>query len=280
MVASDSKAPDVDRTNSSYLSYAELYRLVNSIPVHHTFLVLDVCHGGTFGEAVTMRGEVRRSDYDELTGPERISRILERTTRKFLTSGGNEYVPDGSGAHSPFAAKFIEALRTPGDDRLITASEIYQVVRYVRPNSPVFGDFGKYEPVSDFIFVAKPQTEQPTAAVAKPDAVELQSATRLFVPANEWGAAELKVPREGTYRVVLIKAGYEETKFEIQIRRNAGVRIVAFMKPIGFVHPDNIDFRPEITSDGQASTIGIKVHEATTLGTPVGFVEVRATLLR
>lgn len=153
IVARDSRAAEIDVTNDSYVSFAELYRLINAIRSKHIFLVLDVCNGGTFPEAVMARGGQQRADYDELTVDERISRVLQRTTRKFLTSGGNEYVPDGSGAHSPFAAKFLEALRRPSRDGTITASEIYTVVRHVKPNEPRFGDFGSFEPVSDFIFL-------------------------------------------------------------------------------------------------------------------------------
>ncbi len=155
IVASDSKAPDLDRPNQSFFPFATLYRYVDRIRAKHIFLVLDVCHGGTFADAMAMRGDPPRSDYDLASPAERVSRILQRTTRKFLTSGGNEYVPDGSGAHSPFAAKFIEALRRRGPDGIVTATDIYQVVRNVRPNMPILGDFGQYEPVSDFAFVAK-----------------------------------------------------------------------------------------------------------------------------
>jgi hypothetical protein len=154
IVASDSKGPDDDPTDQSYLSFETLYRYVDRIRAKHIFLVLDVCHGGTFAEAMAMRGDPARSDYDAATPTERVSRILRRTTRKYLTSGGNEYVPDGSGAHSPFAAKFLEALRRRTSEGILTATDVYQVVRQVRPNEPVFGDFGKYEPVSDFVFVA------------------------------------------------------------------------------------------------------------------------------
>jgi Skp family chaperone for outer membrane proteins len=181
IVASDSRDPRVDRANQSYFSFETLYRYVDRIRAKHIFLVLDVCHGGTFADAMAMRGDPARSDYEVAALPERISRILARTTRKYLTSGGNEYVPDGAGAHSPFAAKFLEALRRRNNDGMITATDVYQVVRNVRPNEPVFGDFGRYEPVSDFVFVATratPATGSMPAPVSPVDSTPAPAGSR------------------------------------------------------------------------------------------------------
>ena len=171
IVASDSRDAAADRANQSYFSFETLYRYVDRIRAKHIFLVLDVCHGGTFADAMAMRGAPVKSDYDVAAPPERISRILARTTRKYLTSGGNEYVPDGTGAHSPFAARFLEALRRRNADGIVTATDVYQVVRNVRPNEPVFGDFGRYEPVSDFVFVVSPATPVAAATNAPAGAI-------------------------------------------------------------------------------------------------------------
>ncbi len=85
---------------------------------------------------------------------EYIKRKLRYKTRKFVTSGGKEYVPDGRpGMHSPFARKLIEALRGEGgSDRVLTIQEIYGYVDKLSPE-PRAGDFGSNAPGSEFVFV-------------------------------------------------------------------------------------------------------------------------------
>lgn len=61
-----------------------------------------------------------------------------------------------AGRHSPFAAKFIEALRTNGgSDRILEISEILSVLEKISYNEPRSGDFSDGEKSADFVFVAK-----------------------------------------------------------------------------------------------------------------------------
>ena len=85
-----------------------------------------------------------------------IQRKLRFKTRKYLTSGGKEYVPDGRpGRHSPFAAKILEALRNYGGrDKIITLPELMGYLDKINPE-PRTGGFGDNEPGSDFVFVVK-----------------------------------------------------------------------------------------------------------------------------
>ena len=77
-------------------------------------------------------------------------------TRKYLTSGGKEYVSDGTaGNHSPFARRFIEALQSHGDsDGILTLSELNTYVERLK-TAPQFGSFGADKIGSEFIFVVK-----------------------------------------------------------------------------------------------------------------------------
>ena len=77
-------------------------------------------------------------------------------TRRYLTSGGKEYVPDGTpGHHSPFARKFLEALRSyGGQDHIITLAEMVLFFERLAPE-PRYGEFGSNEPGSDFLFIAR-----------------------------------------------------------------------------------------------------------------------------
>jgi len=143
-----------DANKRSYISHSNLRTIINNIPCKHIFLVMDVCFGGTFDPLVASRGTEK--DESVLEREKFIKRKLKNKTRLFLTSGGKVYVPDGkAGRHSPFARKFIEALRTyGGEDKVLTFMEVVSTVEKVTPE-PIHGEFGTNEPGSDFLFIAK-----------------------------------------------------------------------------------------------------------------------------
>jgi hypothetical protein len=144
-----------DEGKTSYLSHNRLRSIINNIPSEHIFLVMDVCFGGTFDEALA---STRGGDevYKEQNTNEFIARKLTLKTRRYLTSGGKTYVSDGiAGKHSPFAKSFIDALQTQGgSDGILTISEVYGQVEKLK-NPPRLGDFGGNLPGSDFLFVKK-----------------------------------------------------------------------------------------------------------------------------
>ena len=96
------------------------------------------------------------AEYAELSKPEFIKKKLKFKTRRYLTSGGKEYVPDGRpGHHSPFTRKLLEALRSyGGKDKILTVNELIFYIEKVDPQ-PRYGEFGDNDPGSDFIFIAK-----------------------------------------------------------------------------------------------------------------------------
>jgi uncharacterized caspase-like protein len=151
VVAKNSQNNDLSR--SSYISHNRLRGVIDNINCNHILLTMDVCFGGTLDPVVAGR----RGKAD---APIQINEMLTRKwayrTRKYLTSGGKEYVSDGvPGKHSPFAAKFLECLRAGGgDDRVVTLAEL-QVVYERMQQLPRFGSFGNDEPMSDFVFIHK-----------------------------------------------------------------------------------------------------------------------------
>jgi hypothetical protein len=154
IVAKDSR--NNDKSMNSYIAHSRLRSVVNNIPSDHILLVMDACFGGTFDPLIAKGGH-RGADEDfVLTTTEMIERKLRFKTRRYMTSGGKEYVPDGRpGSHSPFARKFLEALRSyGGKDKILTINEIQTYLEMIRPE-PRSGEFGENEPGSDFIFVAK-----------------------------------------------------------------------------------------------------------------------------
>lgn len=150
VVASNSLANDNSRT--TYISHARLRGVVNNIPCEHILLVMDVCFGGTLDPVIARS----RSTSFEVSEREMLARKFSYKTRKYLTSGGKEYVPDGRpGAHSPFAAMFISALRSKGgSDRILTLTEIRLALEKMK-QLPRFGSFGDDETLSDFVFVGR-----------------------------------------------------------------------------------------------------------------------------
>jgi hypothetical protein len=150
VVASNSLANDKSRT--SYIAHSRLRGVVNNIPCQHILLMMDVCFGGTLDPVIARA----RSAADEVSEREMLARKFSHKTRKYLTSGGKEYVSDGvPGQHSPFAARFIESLRSyGGEDRILTLSELQVSMEKLR-QVPRFGSFGDDEQLSDFVFIVK-----------------------------------------------------------------------------------------------------------------------------
>jgi uncharacterized caspase-like protein len=153
IVCRDSRLKDEVKT--SYISHSTLRTIINNLPCKHILLLVDACFGGTFDPliAASDRGE---DEYSQVTKTEFINRKMRFRTRRFLTSGGKEYVPDGRpGQHSPFTRRFLEALRSyGGKDGVLTLGEVMLYVETVRPE-PRAGEFGTNEPGSDFLFITK-----------------------------------------------------------------------------------------------------------------------------
>ncbi len=155
LVCKNSMTTDEERL--SYISHGNLRNIIDNIPSKHIFLAIDACFGGTFDpfiKSAAHRGGMGM--YDELEQYEYINRKLKLRTRKFLTSGGKEYVSDGRpGQHSPFVRKMLEAFRSyGGEDNVLTLSEMKSFVEKIDPE-PRFGEFGTDQPGSDFIFIVK-----------------------------------------------------------------------------------------------------------------------------
>lgn len=154
IVAKDSKLND--DTYDTYVPFSVLRTTIDNNPAKHVFLTMDVCFGGTFDQAIAKRGDDRDQMYTDIPQAEYISKKLKFKTRMYMTSGGKQYVPDGRpGKHSPFASKFLEALRGYGGTyRVLTASKIWLSVETAKPE-PKFGTFGDNEPGSEFVFQAR-----------------------------------------------------------------------------------------------------------------------------
>ncbi len=154
VVASNSQQND--KAKASYIPHTVLRQRVDNIKCEHIILTMDVCFGGTI-DPLLAKSRSMEDVYAETTETEYLVRKLSKRTRKFLTSGSKEYVSDGiPGKHSPFAAKFVQALREVGGgtDRILTFTEL-QVYFLMLATEPRSGGFGSDDPASDFVFVTK-----------------------------------------------------------------------------------------------------------------------------
>ncbi len=143
-----------DRARTSYISHNRLRSILDNIPCEHILLTMDVCFGGTFDPKIAnSRALLKTSITDE---SEYLARKLSYTTRKYITSGGKNYVSDGIiGEHSPFARQLIKALKSgAGSDRILTIAEIRPFIEKLVPE-PRLGSFGRDHNASDFVFVRK-----------------------------------------------------------------------------------------------------------------------------
>ena len=144
-----------DKAKTTYISHSNLRSYVNNIACKHILLTMDVCFGGTLDPAIARTRSLDARD--ELTDNEFLARKLSKVTRRYITSGGKEYVSDGiQGKHSPFAARIIEALRSRGgEDGILTIGEILPYLEKIKDHEPRSGEFGDNEKGSDFVFVSK-----------------------------------------------------------------------------------------------------------------------------
>lgn len=151
IVSKDSKKEDDARL--SYIPQSTFRQYIDNIKCKHILVMLDVCFGGTIDPIVKRRGSF---DVEGISKEEFISRKLRYKTRKYITSGGKEYVPDGvPGKHSPFAKSILEALRSYGGrDGILTIAEIISYIENLKPE-PCKGEFGENDAGSDFLFIAK-----------------------------------------------------------------------------------------------------------------------------
>ncbi len=150
LVARDTKLPVSDRTMLSYVSFLRLRDVIDRMSCRHIFLVMDSCYSGTFDSELAMRGFTEVSSKE--LSQEYIKQISEHTTRRYLTSGQKEQVPD----NSKFIGAFISALESNGgDDNILTIDEILRYMNHLDNPKPHSDQFGQNEPGSDFLFIAK-----------------------------------------------------------------------------------------------------------------------------
>ena len=156
-IASDTEAIKDDPHRQTAIHYTWLREFLSTATAKHVLLILDACYGGAFDKKITEathRGE--EGPYPKADVARYVSEIMPRATRRYLTLGGKERVPDGDAKHSPFAFALLETLRRGGGEKgLLTLSGLFADLESVLP-LPRAGNFLGDDAGSDFVFVAKP----------------------------------------------------------------------------------------------------------------------------
>lgn len=163
IVCTDSKSPEIDPLRNSYIQHTKLKKMINKIPAKQILVLLDICHGGVFDDAVL--GKQRDNPASAITNRNVLELLKDKselTTRKVLSSVGKESAFDGkAGKHSPFAAYLLKILNARGGtEGIVTLSDIYALLQKASLNetetlkiSPHIAGFGQNDPMSEFILI-------------------------------------------------------------------------------------------------------------------------------
>ena len=150
---------DPENLDGSCIPYGTLKTMADGYDCKHVLVLLDVCHAGTFDEAVATKGGPEI--YGAVSAPELVQRKLRFMTRQYLTSGGNVEVSDGQkGAHSPFMFKVLEALDSHAGEKILSFQRLCAEVETVSSATPQAGYFSRHDPRGDFLFVPKGQKDE------------------------------------------------------------------------------------------------------------------------
>ena len=153
IVCSDSRSSITDVGRNSYLQFGKLSRIINRFNAKQVMVLLDVCFGGAFNSQVALKRNRSKNDmYEGRDQDHFVDDQLKYTTRKYMTSGAKNEVPDGYGKHSPFAHILLQVLRN-SDSEVLTGTKIYSFLQTL-DSKPLFGSFGDDEPGSDFLLIA------------------------------------------------------------------------------------------------------------------------------
>lgn len=163
IVCTDSKSPAIDPLRNTYIQHTKLKKMINKIPAKQILVLLDICHGGVFDDAVL--GKQRDNPAASITNRNVLELIKDKaqyTTRKVLSSVGKESAFDGkAGKHSPFASYLLKILNARGGtEGIVTLSDIYALLQKASLNEtatlkiyPHIAGFGENDPMSEFIFI-------------------------------------------------------------------------------------------------------------------------------
>ena len=128
---------------------------IKRVRAKHVLVVADSCYSGTLTRNIKVRFD--RDDQNKRY----LGKMLRKSSRTLMASGGNEPVSDSGGSgHSIFAQAFLDGLRSPGKS-MFTAEQFFQdhIKEQVAGNAEQVPDYSIIRKSGhnggDFVFVAK-----------------------------------------------------------------------------------------------------------------------------
>jgi|GEM_PF-1293140 len=144
-IPKDGQSSRNDPYGETYIPHSRLRDIIAVNPCKHILLVIDACFSGTFDRRIALgRSEKQVAAY--------VKKGLQYKSRLYLTSGGKEYVSDGSD-HSPFTRGFLSALRMD-ENGLVSFPELVATLDYIQP-TPRYGEFEGNEPGGNFYLISE-----------------------------------------------------------------------------------------------------------------------------
>jgi Skp family chaperone for outer membrane proteins len=162
-----SNAPLVqdDLGHTRLLAHDTIMRYVNRIPSKHVVLIIDACFAGTLDRKIAdsgLRGDPSMDIYTHVSLPELIERKEPKRTRRWIASGGKDFVPDGKpGHHSPFMAALLVTLNQAADRKGYATLDDIQLGLHTVTPEPRWGDIqDENEAGADFILLTSTAAAQ------------------------------------------------------------------------------------------------------------------------
>ena len=100
-----------------WISNATITSHFRALEAKHVLVVADSCFSGTLTRGIRIASNT----------PNDLERMTRRKARIVLSSGGEEPVSDGTGAHSAFATEFLAALRE--NETVLDTTSLYAKIR-------------------------------------------------------------------------------------------------------------------------------------------------------
>jgi hypothetical protein len=154
IVPTDGEDPKTDSLYDTFILHSMLRGMLEGFANKHFLLILDVCYGGTFDAKIARYRGTNTTKTD--MSKELIQRKLKYRSKIYVTSGGKEYVRDGTpGKSSPFCSRLLTLLRESAfNQEPVTYKKLLAELESLAPE-PRSGFFGDHEEGGDFIFIPR-----------------------------------------------------------------------------------------------------------------------------
>lgn len=212
------------RFTTDYITTHRINTIISKLPAKHVFLVADACYSGSLFE------NQFRESLDALRYRSAL-RLLNRSSRQGLSSGGIEQVLDGgSKDHSIFAFHFLETLKN-NSEPFLSASEVsYRVSQEVTKRATQTPRWNHLRDTGDeggeFFFLSRSPNDKPERRPRIPTNQSLLTVTTnppssvIYVEGEYVGRSPVRLHNvSGTVSVQSRRDGYHIEKADVHVAK-------------------------------------------------------------